>query len=121
MLRLRYAWFRSEEYNSSFYARTVMILHVPKKIQSDDGLKSLLQSIQLPYPTTAVHIGRRVGQLPELIEFHNQTVRELETVLVRYLKGGQIGKARPTITIGGTMGCGGQKKVRSCRWGLTRS
>ncbi|KAG8907252.1 hypothetical protein FRB99_004946 [Tulasnella sp. 403] len=110
MLRLRHAWFRSEEYNKSFHARTLMILHVPKKIQSDDGLRALLQSIQMPYPTTAVHIGRRVGQLPDLIEFHNQTVRELESVLVRYLKGGKIGKKRPTITIGGFLGFGGETK-----------
>ncbi|KAG8945459.1 hypothetical protein FRC04_000744 [Tulasnella sp. 424] len=110
MVRLRHQWFRSEEYNKSFYARTLMITHVPKKIQSDEGLKTLLQTIQMPYPTTAVHIGRRVGDLPELIEYHNQTVRDLEGVLVRYLKGGKIGKNRPTITIGGFLGLGGEKK-----------
>lgn len=58
MVRLRHQWFRSEEYNKSFYARTLMITHVPKKIQSDEGLKTLLQTIQMPYPTTAVHIGK---------------------------------------------------------------
>ncbi|KIO29092.1 hypothetical protein M407DRAFT_21836 [Tulasnella calospora MUT 4182] len=110
MIRLRHQWFRSEEYNKAFYARTLMITRVPKKIQSDEGLRQLLQSIQMPYPTTAVHIGRSVGQLPDLIEYHNQTVRDLETVLVRYLKGGRIGKTRPTITIGGFLGMGGEKK-----------
>ncbi|KAG8921438.1 hypothetical protein FRC00_008647, partial [Tulasnella sp. 408] len=110
MIRLRRQWFRSEEYNKAFYARTLMITRVPKKIQSDDGLKKLLQSIQMPYPTTAVHIGRSVGQLPDLIEYHNQTVRDLETVLVRYLKGGKIGKTRPTITVGGFLGIGGERK-----------
>lgn len=59
--------------------------------------------------------GRSVGQLPDLIEHHNQTVRDLETVLVRYLKGGRIGKTRPTITVGGFLGIGGEKKVNpSC-------
>ncbi|KAG8986001.1 hypothetical protein FRB90_004283, partial [Tulasnella sp. 427] len=110
MVRLRHQWFRSPEYNRSFYARTLMITHVPKQIQSDEGLKSLLQSIKMPYETTAVHIGRRVGTLPAMIEAHNETVRELEQVLVRYLKGGKIGKTRPTITIGGFLGFGGEKK-----------
>ena len=62
------------------------------------------------YPTTSVAIGRRVGQLPELIEYHNEAVRELERVLVRYLHGGKIAKNRPTITIGGFLGIGGTKK-----------
>ena len=86
-----------------------MVLHVPKKLQSDQGLKSLFESLRVPYPTTAVHIGRRVGQLPELIEYHNQAVRDLEEVLVRYLKGGQVAKKRPMIRQGGVMGLGGKK------------
>ena len=63
----------------------------------------------MPYPATSVHIGRRVGRLPELIEFHNDAVRELEKYLVRYLKGGKIGSKRPTITKGGFCGIGGKK------------
>lgn len=111
MLQLRYTWFRSDEYNKSFYARTLMILSVPKKLQSDEGLQSLFAGLQIPYPTTSVHIGHRVGQLPELIDYHNDTVRSFEKVLVGYLKGGKLGKKRPTITIGGFMGFGGEKKV----------
>ena len=109
MVRLRHIWFRSDEYNKSFYARTLMVLRVPKKLQSDQGLKSLFESLRVPYPTTAVHIGRRVGQLPELIEYHNQAVRDLEEVLVRYLKDGQVAKKRPTIRHGGFMGIGGKR------------
>ena len=52
-----------------------------------------------------------MGTLPELIEYHNNAVRELEGVLTRYLKGGRIGKSRPFITIGGFWGIGGEKKV----------
>jgi len=110
MVRLRQEWFASDEYQLSFYARTLMVLDVPKQLQSDEGLKSLFQSLQIPYPTTAVHIGRRVGKLPELVEYHNDAVKELETYLVRYLKGGQIGPKRPVITQGATLGCGGEKK-----------
>jgi calcium permeable stress-gated cation channel len=111
IIALRYTWFRSDEYNKSFYARTLMVLNVPKKIQSDSGLEGLFAGLQMPYPTTSVHIGHQVGQLPELIEFHNETVRDFEQVLVRYLKGGKIGKKRPQITNGGCLGLGGEKRV----------
>ncbi|KAI0369019.1 DUF221-domain-containing protein [Pilatotrama ljubarskyi] len=110
VVRLRRDWFRSPEYVQSFYARTLMVTEVPKKLQSDEGLRAIFESVQVPYPTTSVHIGRKVGRLPDLIEYHNDAVRELEAVLVKYLKGGKIGKKRPTITIGGFMGCGGEKK-----------
>lgn len=110
MVRLRHTWFRSPEYLESFYARTLQILHVPKKNQSDEGIKALFGTVKVPYPTTSVHIGRKVGKLPDLIEYHNTTVRELEAVLVRYLKGGKLSRKRPTIRIGSTCGCGGTRK-----------
>ena len=109
MIRLRRTWFRSPEYLQSFYARTLAVLHVPKKNQSDEGLRAIFESVKVPYPTTSVHIGRKVGRLPELIEYHNETVRQFEQVLVRYLKGGKLGKKRPIIRVGAFMGCGGVK------------
>ncbi|KAG6850847.1 hypothetical protein H0H93_007465 [Arthromyces matolae] len=110
MLKLRHTWFRSPEYLESFYARTLTITQIPKKNQSDEGLRAIFESTKVPYPTTSVHIGRKVGKLPELIEFHNETVREFEQILVKYLKGGKLGKKRPTIRVGATCGIGGMKK-----------
>jgi len=107
MVRVRGMWFRSPEYLNSFYARTLMILGVPRKFQSDEGIRAIFQSTQVPYPTTSVHVGRRVGDLPELTERHNNTVRELEHVLVTCLKGGKVANKRPTVRIGG--GCSGDK------------
>ena len=78
VVRLRRDWFRSPEYLQSFYARTLMVTDVPKKLQSDEGIRAIFESVQLPYPTTSVHIGRKVGRLPELIEYLNDAVRELE-------------------------------------------
>jgi hypothetical protein len=70
----------------------------------------LLSQLQIPYPTTAVHIGRRVGMLAFLVERHNQTVRDLEQVLVTYLKGGKISSKRPMIRISKNfLGLGGRK------------
>ena len=109
VVRLRRDWFRSPEYMRSFYARTLMVTKVPKKMQSDEGIRAIFQTIQVPYPTTSVHIGRKVGQLPELIEYHNNTVRELEAVLVLYLKDGKLAKERPQKRLGGFLCFGGQK------------
>ncbi|KZT69635.1 DUF221-domain-containing protein [Daedalea quercina L-15889] len=109
VVRLRREWFRSPEYMRSFYARTLMVTQVPKKLQSDEGIRAIFQSVQVPYPTTSVHIGRKVGQLPELIEYHNNTVREFEAVLVQYLKDGKLAKERPQKRLGGFLCFGGQK------------
>ncbi|KAA1119199.1 hypothetical protein PGT21_017621 [Puccinia graminis f. sp. tritici] len=110
VVRLRWEWFRSPEYQNSIYSRSIMMTHVGSKHMSDSGLQNLLSQLQIPYPTTAVHIGRRVGMLAFLIERHNQTVRDLEQVLVTYLKGGKISPNRPTIRIGKNfLGLGGRK------------
>lgn len=110
MIKLRRTWVRSPEYLQSFYARTLQVRHVPKKLQSDEGIRAIFESVKVPYPTTSVHIGRKVGKLPDLIAYHNQTVREFEEVLVKYLKGGKIKSKRPMIRVGGTCGFGGIKK-----------
>lgn len=105
MVKLRNQWFKSPEYIKSFYARTVSITHVPKKLQQDTGLIEVLGK-SLPYPITSSHIARAVGDLPLLIEYHNQTVRDFEAVLVKYLKGGMHNKSRPVVTSGGFCGIG---------------
>ncbi|KAI9455648.1 hypothetical protein F5148DRAFT_984707 [Russula earlei] len=110
MVRLRKQFFRSPEYALSFYARTLIVRRVPKKLQSDEGIKAIFDSVQVPYPTTAVHIGRHVGKLHEMIQNHNEAVSQFERVLVRYLKDGKTGKKRPTIRLGGFMGIGGVKR-----------
>ena len=110
MVKLRYAWFRTPEYLHSFYARTLQVRHVSKEDRSDDGLKSVFQSLSVPYPITNVHIGRKVGKLQDLIDNHNKTVGEFEAILVKYLKAGHIKPNRPTIKIGGIFGFGGQRR-----------
>jgi hypothetical protein len=109
MVELRNQWFKSPEYMRSFYARTLSIINVPKKLQQDDGLNEILGK-SLPYPITSVHMARTVGDLPQLIEYHNQTVRDFEAVLVKYLKGGVHNKSRPVVTFGGFCGIGAVHK-----------
>jgi calcium permeable stress-gated cation channel len=110
MVRLRQQWFRSAEHQQAFYARTLLITSVPRKLQSDEGIAEVFRSMSMPYPTTSQHIGRKVGRLPDLIQYHNDTVREFEQILVGYLKGGRIGKDRPMLRQGGFLGMGGKKR-----------
>lgn len=110
VLELRTQWFHSTEYLHSFYARTLCITQVHPRYQSDQGINNILASVSMPYPATAVHIGRDVGKLPDLIDYHNNTVRQLERVLVKYLRKGKVGKKRPIIRVGGCWCFGGQEK-----------
>ncbi|KAJ6589821.1 hypothetical protein DFH09DRAFT_908778 [Mycena vulgaris] len=105
MVKLRNQWFKSPEYMKSFYARTLSITNVPRNLQHDAGLNEVLVKSSV-YPATSVHIARTVGDLPQLIEYHNQTVRDFEAVLVKYLKGGVHHKSRPVVTFGGICGIG---------------
>lgn len=61
--------------------------------------------MQLPYPVTSVHIGKRVGHLPELIDQHNELVEEFEKVLQNHLQG-KNSSSRPMITVDGWCGIG---------------
>ncbi|KAJ7125087.1 late exocytosis, associated with Golgi transport-domain-containing protein [Mycena epipterygia] len=90
MVKLRNEWFKLLEYVKSFYARTLSITNVPKYLQQDGGLSEILGKSS-PYP---------------LIEFHNQTVRDFEAVLVKYLKGSVHNKSRLVVTFGGICGVG---------------
>ena len=49
-------------------------------------------------------------KFPDMVEKHNECVAELEGHLVKYLKGNKLGKNRPTLKEGSTMGIGGEKK-----------
>uniref|UniRef100_A0A0W0F141 Uncharacterized protein n=1 Tax=Moniliophthora roreri TaxID=221103 RepID=A0A0W0F141_MONRR len=84
IVKLRNEWFRSPDYLQSFYARTICIAYVPEKLRSDEGISRILTGLKIPYPTTSVHIGHKVGQLPDVIKYHNQTVREFKAVLVKF-------------------------------------
>jgi len=109
VVRLRHRYLRSEDYQNGLFARSIMITNVDRRSQTDEGLRRLLESLRIPYPTTAVHIGRRTEELPEIIEVHQETVRKLEQVLTKHLRTGKIPDKRPTMRLGGFLGMGGQK------------
>ena len=109
MYRLRNQWFRSPEYQNLFYARTLCITNIPERHRSDMGLHKIFIGMQLPYPVTSVHIGRSVGHLPKLIKRHNETVRELEELVLKHMDGAEMEAYRPTIRVGGCCGMDGRR------------
>ncbi len=50
MVRLRWAYFRSEEYQTSFHARTLMITDVTKRYQADNALGASCPNSRCPTP-----------------------------------------------------------------------
>lgn len=113
MVELRYRWFRSPAYQHKIYSRTLMVTHVPKSYRNDEGLVHLItqlkvDGIKIRNDIEATCIGRRLGDFPELVEHHNDAVRDLERVLVKYLKHDRVGRL-PTVRIGGHFGFGGKK------------
>ncbi|RPA85387.1 DUF221-domain-containing protein [Ascobolus immersus RN42] len=84
--RLAQHYFRSDDYQNSQHSRTLMIADIPKKYQKDLGLAEITNHIKPASGDEVFAIGRSVKGLPELIEKHEQIVRELEAVLAKYLR-----------------------------------
>lgn len=57
-----------------------------------------------------MHIGRKVGELPDLIDNHSEKVKDFEQCLTTYIKKGANPDKRPTISSGGCLGVGGEKR-----------
>ncbi|KAK8017573.1 hypothetical protein PG993_013899 [Apiospora rasikravindrae] len=83
--RIRREYFESSEYQSSLHARTLMVVDIPKSYRSDDGVARLVDEVDTTGDPTGI-IARSIKGLPELIEKHEEAVRELEAVLAKYLK-----------------------------------
>lgn len=105
VVSLRWDYFRSEDYQRSLHARTLIMTHVPQHFQSDEGMAALINDYKMPYQPSQGQIGRGVGELPKLIEEHEQCVRKLEHHLARYLKNpNSLPSTRPTERVGGMCG-----------------
>jgi hypothetical protein len=107
MGNLREQYFLSTAYLNSFDP-TLTVMRIPKSSRSEEGIRALLDSVDVPYPITDVHIGRRLEDLPRLVKVHNDTIREFEQTMAQYLKGGKFGKKRPTVRVGSFLGMGGE-------------
>ena len=98
MIALRRKFFHSAEYQGSIHSRTLMVIDVPKPSRSDQGLAQLATRFKpdtIPY--AQAHIGRDMGELPELIEQYENAVKRLEKYLAVYLKNpDKLPDKRPT-------------------------
>ena len=96
VLKLRRAYFESEEYQMSLHSRTLMLFDIPKKLGSDEGIARIIDEVAPSSSFSRTAIARNVKVLPELIKEHEKTVRALEKVLAKYLKDPQnLPPARP--------------------------
>ncbi|KAE8452336.1 hypothetical protein EG329_001036 [Mollisiaceae sp. DMI_Dod_QoI] len=86
ILRLRRQYYDSPEYQASLHARTLMINDIPKSHRSDEGIGRLIDAVVPTSSFSRTAVARNVKELPELIEQHGKTVRELEGYLAKYLK-----------------------------------
>ncbi|KAL2130665.1 hypothetical protein VTI74DRAFT_6105 [Chaetomium olivicolor] len=86
VLQLRLHYMRSEEYQNSLHARTLMLYDIPKNLSSDEGIARIIDSVAPNSSFSRTAVARDVKILPDLIEQHDHTVRKLEKVLAIYLK-----------------------------------
>ncbi|KAI2630105.1 hypothetical protein GGS21DRAFT_492217 [Xylaria nigripes] len=83
--RLRRQYFESPEYQTSLHSRTLLVTDIPPEYQNDSGVSQIVAGIdQAEYGSGVV--ARNVKGLPGLVKEHDEAVRELESILAKYLK-----------------------------------
>ncbi|KAK3061995.1 hypothetical protein LTS18_005024, partial [Coniosporium uncinatum] len=115
VLTLKRAWFNSSDYQSSLHSRTLLLTHVPKKLQSDSGLVEIIDKMKASDDSPRTAIARNVHNLPQLIEEHDEAVQQLEGHLATYLADpSKLPEKRPTCTPAKKdrkLLAGGEKKI----------
>ncbi|KAK4158077.1 hypothetical protein C8A00DRAFT_28975 [Chaetomidium leptoderma] len=86
VLHLRLQYMKSEEYQHSLHARTLMLYDIPKNLSSDEGIARIIDGIAPNSSFSRTAVARDVKVLPDLIQQHDHAVRKLEKVLAIYLK-----------------------------------
>ncbi|KAJ5584435.1 uncharacterized protein N7459_004235 [Penicillium hispanicum] len=83
---LRRQYYQSSDYQRSLHARTLMVTDIPQPDRSDEGILRLTDKVNPTAALPRAAIGRNVKDLPRIIKEHEELVRELESVLAKYLK-----------------------------------
>ncbi|KAJ6167069.1 hypothetical protein N7470_002516 [Penicillium chermesinum] len=83
---LRRQYFQSSEYQCSMHARTLMITDIPRADRSDEGILRLTDQVNPTASLPRAAIARNARALPRLIREHEEAVRQLESILAKYLK-----------------------------------
>ena len=96
--RLRRVYMESPDYLHGLHSRTLMLLDLPSASRTDEGIMRITDGVEHTAGVPRATIGRNVKELPDLIEKHEQAVRELESVLSNYLKNpDKLPPSRPTL------------------------
>lgn len=100
ILRLRRAYFDTTEYQRSLHSRTLLLTDIPKSIRSDEGIVRVAEELRSTGDVPRAAIARNVKDLPDLVEEHEEAVRELEKHLAKYLKNpNRLPAKRPTCKV----------------------
>ncbi|KAI1350376.1 hypothetical protein F5Y01DRAFT_286606 [Xylaria sp. FL0043] len=83
--RLRRDYFDSPEYQDSLHSRTLMITDIPLKYRTDAGVSQIVDQVNNVGHHSGI-VARNVKGLPELIEEHDEAIKELESILAKYMK-----------------------------------
>lgn len=98
VLRLRRVYFESADYKASLHSRTLMLTHIPNASRTDEGIVQLVEQAKRTADDPRGAISRNVKDLPELMEDHEEAVRELEGYLAKYLKDpNRLPRSRPVM------------------------
>ncbi|KAL2398526.1 hypothetical protein ABEF93_000942 [Exophiala dermatitidis] len=96
--KLRRGYLESPEYQASLHARTLLIRDIPPKFRNNEGIVRVIEDVNPTGVIPRTTIGRNVKILPDLIEEHEEAVRELESVLAKYMKHpDRLPPRRPTM------------------------
>ncbi len=97
ILKLRRQYFDSKDYQRSLHSRTLLLTDIPTELRSDDGIVKLTDEVKGSNDTPRAAIARNVKELPDMIEDHEEAVKDLEKVLAKYLKNpDKLPAKRPT-------------------------
>lgn len=95
---MRRTYFQSPEYQKSLHARTLVVRDLKRDLQNEQGVIRVTDEHNPTGVQPKVTTGRNVKDLPELIEEHEEQVRDLESVLAKYLKNpDRLPAKRPTM------------------------
>ncbi|KAJ5094100.1 hypothetical protein N7456_009961 [Penicillium angulare] len=83
---LRRKYFQSSDYQRSLHARTLMVTDIPAPDRSDEGILRLTDQVNPTAALPRAAIGRNVKDLPSIIKEHEDAVRQLESILAKYLR-----------------------------------
>ncbi|KAJ1740465.1 hypothetical protein LPJ68_003747 [Coemansia sp. RSA 1086] len=104
-IKVKQDYFSSPKFLRKLQSRTIMVTWLPESMQSDEALRAYVSSQSTAAVPVQASIARKIGDLQELIDKHEQAVRKIERILHKFLAGGGdvAAKRRPLIKVKGQM------------------